>query len=307
MSDTKPLIAVVGATGRQGGSVVDALLRSGKWRVRGLSRNTESAQAKALAAKGVEMVQCHVSNNPEQLVDAFKGAYGVFAMTNFWDPELNQDSQLEQQQGRTMADAAAKAGVHHYIWSGLQDVDKATGGALNLSHYAGKYQVEHYVRTHHKDSFPVQSFVYVGFYFQNVTTFFQPTIEADGALVFRQPLYKHTTLPLFDVNDTGNVVAAIFDKPETYNGESVPIVAQNLTVTQMCEAITKVKGRAARHEPQDFAEWAKDLSTETADNMRWYNDYAPIHEARHAEITAKVYPAMATFEAWLAESSWLAQ
>jgi hypothetical protein len=167
----------------------------------------------------------------------------------------------------------------------------------------------------------------VGFYFQNVTTFFQPTVEADGALVFRQPLYKHTTLPLFDVNDTGNVVAAIFDKvpqcsdipsrhiniltqhvqPETYNGESVPIVAQNLTVTQMCEAITKgarpvvvmfacevdlkltfgwlvgdaVKGRAARHEPQDFAEWAKDLSTETADNMRWYNDYAPIHEARY--------------------------
>ena len=54
--------------------------------------------------------------------------------------------------------------------------------------------------------------VYVGFYFQNVTTFFQPTVEADGALVFRQPLYKHTTLPLFDVNDTGNVVAAIFDK-----------------------------------------------------------------------------------------------
>lgn len=111
----------------------------------------------------------------------------------------------------------------------------------------------------------------MGFYFQNVTTFFQPTIEADGALVFRQPLYKHTTLPLFDVNDTGNVVAAIFDKvsqqhvvpfvstyqqlltyvstmpvqPETYNGESVPIVAQNLTVTQMCEAITK--GAARRH------------------------------------------------------------
>ena len=109
-------------------------------------------------------------------------------MTNFWDPELNQDSQLEQQQGRAMADAAAKAGVHHYIWrytpshihiatceseyvrifSGLQDVDKATGGALNLSHYAGKYQVEHYVRTHHKDSFPVQSFgtSHIGFLYQ---------------------------------------------------------------------------------------------------------------------------------------------
>jgi uncharacterized protein YbjT (DUF2867 family) len=59
------------ATGRQGGSVVDALLRSGKWRVRGLSRNIESDQAKALASKGVEMVQCHV-NNSEQLAGAFK-------------------------------------------------------------------------------------------------------------------------------------------------------------------------------------------------------------------------------------------
>jgi hypothetical protein len=115
------------------------------------------------------------------VIAATKDSYGVFAMTNFWDPELNQDSRLEQQQGRAMADAAAKAGVHHYIWryalmsesissplltiphshlisthSGLQDVDSATGGALNLSHYAGKYEVERYIRASH--SFPVVSF-----------------------------------------------------------------------------------------------------------------------------------------------------
>ncbi len=63
--------------------MVDALLRSGKWRVRGLSRNTESAQAKALAAKGVEMVQCHVSNNPEQLVDAFKVSFSAPVQTTY--------------------------------------------------------------------------------------------------------------------------------------------------------------------------------------------------------------------------------
>jgi hypothetical protein len=113
------------------------------------------------------------------VIVATKDSYGVFAMTNFWDPELNLDSRLEQQQGRAMADAAAKAGVHHYIWryvfmseaisstlltilahvstrSGLQDVDSATGGALNLSHYAGKYEVERYIRASH--SFPVVSF-----------------------------------------------------------------------------------------------------------------------------------------------------
>jgi hypothetical protein len=91
----------------------------------------------------------------------------------------------------------------------------------------------------------------------------------------------------------------------------------------------------ARHEPQDIAEWSKGLSIETVDNMRWYNDYAPIHEARyplplgaqwgsllfkhthelpslptacrHAEITAKVYPGMKSFEDWLAKSNWLSQ
>lgn len=131
----KPIIAVMGATGAQGGSVVDALLKAGKWKVRALTRDPKSARCDALREKGVDVVKAHAGNK-EEIEKAFQvrglrtdyttdpcvandqqGAHGVFAVTNFWDPEIYPNNiPEEERQGRLLADTAVAVGVKHYVW-----------------------------------------------------------------------------------------------------------------------------------------------------------------------------------------------
>lgn len=65
------IIAVVGATGLQGGGVISALTQEGSWKIRGLTRNVESEKAKALASQGVEIIKADTSDE-ESPVKAFK-------------------------------------------------------------------------------------------------------------------------------------------------------------------------------------------------------------------------------------------
>lgn len=142
----KKLITIFGATGNQGGSVVQVFLNDPKlkneWSVRGVSRNAESDSSKKLAAQGVEMVSVslHIRissssliqyltsrqadlDDKASLVKTMKGAYAVFTVTNYWE---KMDMQLEIQQGKNLADAAKENGVEHYIWSSLLNVTKRT-------------------------------------------------------------------------------------------------------------------------------------------------------------------------------------
>ena len=71
--------------GAQGGSVVNSLLATGHYRIRGLTRNPNSNKAKALAAKGVEVVKCDLAVK-EDVKKALKDADIAWIVTNFWDP-----------------------------------------------------------------------------------------------------------------------------------------------------------------------------------------------------------------------------
>ncbi|CAM4930922.1 unnamed protein product [Rotaria socialis] len=86
----KPVIVVVGATGQQGGSVINALINSNKWTVRGLSRNISLEGSQKLIANGAQMISCNIDCFDE-CVEAFKDAYGVFAMTNYWECGMTQE------------------------------------------------------------------------------------------------------------------------------------------------------------------------------------------------------------------------
>ncbi|CAF3636905.1 unnamed protein product [Rotaria socialis] len=112
----KPVIVVVGATDQQGGSVINALINSNKWTVRGLSRNISSEGSQKLIANGVQIISCNIDCFDE-CVEAFKDAYGVFAMTNYWECGMTK----EYEQGMNMVNAAKQQGVRHFIWSSLPD------------------------------------------------------------------------------------------------------------------------------------------------------------------------------------------
>src|ERR1700758_3377673 len=135
MSNSQKLIAVIGATGQQGGAVVRALQASGQFRVRALTRNP------AKHPKIADEVVAADLNRPETLRAAFAGAHGVFVVTNAW--EAGRD---ESRQALAAVNAAKEAGVQHLIWSSLPNVETISGGTFDVPHFTDKAQVERIVR-----------------------------------------------------------------------------------------------------------------------------------------------------------------
>src|ERR1700730_17812760 len=135
LSSNKKLIAVIGATGQQGGGVVRALQGHGQFKVRALTRNPDKHQELA-----EEVVEADLSN-PETLKTAFAGAYGVFLVTNF------QEAGADELQQATAAIRAAKdAGVKHFIWSTLPDVEAISGAKFDVPHFTGKAKIDRVVK-----------------------------------------------------------------------------------------------------------------------------------------------------------------
>ena len=103
---TKKIIVVFGATGVQGGSVVNSILSDPKtaneFKIRGITRDPSKPNAKALSARGVECVAADI-NSKDQISAALKGAYAVFAVTNYWE---TMDGEVEKKQGRAIADVS---------------------------------------------------------------------------------------------------------------------------------------------------------------------------------------------------------
>ena len=125
MTEDRPLIAVVGASGSQGGGVVRALLDRGKFRVRALTRDPGGYSGPADEVVAADLTR------PETLSAAFDGAHGVFLVTNFWEPGTDEIGNA-----RNAVAAATSAGVRHFVWSTLPDVEAISGGAYDVPQIA---------------------------------------------------------------------------------------------------------------------------------------------------------------------------
>lgn len=160
------MIAVMGATGAQGGAVVDALLKNNKFQVRALTRNPSSESAMALVSKGVKEVVKADADDLESLVKAFEGCYGVFAVTNFW-AHMDMGQQM-----RNIGDAGERAQVKHMVVSTLEDsrefVKEGTMPILNeqfksyVPHFDAKGEMSKYIAS----KVPTTQY-YTCFYFEN--------------------------------------------------------------------------------------------------------------------------------------------
>src|SRR2546425_5442889 len=164
---TTQIIAVVGGTGAQGGGVVDALLASGRYAVRVVSRNPASESAEMLKRRGVQVVKGDLLE-PSSLRAAFEGAYGSFLVTNFWDPT---QMQKETEIAKAAVKEARAAGVQHFIWSTLPDAEKLTGGRLKIRHFTGKARVDPAAEA---AGFPRPTVVQAPMYFQNFLSMLEP-------------------------------------------------------------------------------------------------------------------------------------
>src|SRR5260221_3894435 len=174
VSNDRKLIAVVGATGQQGGAVVRALQTSGQFKVRALTRNP--GKHRELAE---EVIEADLDRT-ETLKAAFAGAHGVFLVTNFWEPGTD-----ELKQATAAARAAKDAGIKHFVWSTLPDVEAISGAKLHVPHFTGKAKIDRIV----KDAgFAHHTLVIAPFFYQNIMTLMAPQKQEDGNLGWAIPI-----------------------------------------------------------------------------------------------------------------------
>src|SRR6266480_3684128 len=224
-SNDKKLIAVIGATGHQGGGVVSALQRNGQFKVRALTRNPDKHRELA-----EEVVEADL-DKPETLKTAFEGAHGVFLVTNF--QEAGSD---ELKQATAAVRAAKNSGVKYFIWSTLPDVEAISGGKFNVPHFTGKAKIDRVV----KDAgFENYTFVIAPFYYQNLAGALGPQKQADGSMGWALPL--DPTLRIIhmgDINELGDVVAGAFAHPdEAGNGQYLPLVGDFMSFNEIVETL----------------------------------------------------------------------
>ena len=237
---TKPLVVVTGATSKQGRSVVTSLLRSGRFRVRALTRDPGSAQARTLAAMGAEVVLAALtSGHQRDFAEAFRSAQGAFLMTPPVAPPSPEDFTL----GCQLADAAVEAGVEHIVLSTLENVDERTAGAKYAPHFTDKARVADHVRT-----LPVaHTFVMLSFFYTNVLEYYPPRVEGGTTLMpfylpedFRAPFVDPTTA-------TGPAVLEVLSSPGAYLGASLPVVGEFISPGEMVAAFSRVTGQRAEY------------------------------------------------------------
>jgi uncharacterized protein YbjT (DUF2867 family) len=189
-------IAVFGATGQQGGAVVDALLARGA-RVRALVRTPESDRARALGARGVDLSTIRI-DDPASLVAALEAVDAFYFMT----PEANNLEEVEEEVrvGTALVDAAAAARVPHVVFNSVFGADRETG----VPHHDSKHRIEEYLKLSGLRATMVRATAFM----ENFATVMAPSLE-DGTIVLRLPLPDDIALKMISIKDIGQVAAAI--------------------------------------------------------------------------------------------------
>ncbi|KAJ2028290.1 hypothetical protein IW146_006163 [Coemansia sp. RSA 922] len=247
------LVAIVGATGLQGSSVLKSLHATGKYKLRALSRNPDGNQAASLKAKysGVEWVPANLDDTAS-LRKAFQGANTVFGVTQFFQKDIMErvehgDVDAEYNQGKNIVDAAIAAGVDSIVLSSIDSMKQLSHGKYpGVLHFEGKHKVEEYL-TSLSDKVKGY-FVYLGFYMENFVDFSRISPEDNKTIEFTVPLKPTTKLPLVDTaNDTGPVVAYVLEHPEECLGTVVEVSGGYYEAQDMAKAFTEVTGKPSRY------------------------------------------------------------
>jgi len=227
LSNNRKLIAVIGATGQQGGGVLRALQARGQFKVRALTRNPDKHRELA-----EEVVEADL-DKPETLKPAFEGAHGVFLVTNF-----REEGTDELKQATAAIRAAKDAGVKYFIWSTLPDVEAISGGKFNVPHFTGKAKIDRVVKD---GGFENYTFVVAPFYYQNLAGALSPQKQADGSMGWALPLDPTLrVIHMGDITELGNIVAGAFAHPdEAGNGEYLPLVGDFMSFNEIVETVNR--------------------------------------------------------------------
>ena len=227
LSNNKKLIAVIGATGQQGGGVVRALQTSSQFKVRALTRDPNRHRDLA-----DDVVEADL-NRPETLLPAFAGAHGVFLVTS-----SSLEGTDEFKQGTAAVRAAKAAGVRHFIWSTLPDAKAISGGKFDVPHFTNKAKVDRVVS---EAGFANHTFAIAPFFYQNLAGAMAPQPQADGSVGWALPLDPSVRcIHMGDIRELGPIVAGAFAHPDQAgHGEYLPLVGDFMSFNEIVEVLNR--------------------------------------------------------------------
>lgn len=303
----KKIIAVLGATGAQGGGLVRAILDdpNGGFTARALTRNINSPKAQELARCGAEVVAVDI-DDPASLKRAFAGAYGAYCVTFFWD---HFSVEKEMAEVKAMAEAARAEGLKHVIWSTLEDTRKWVPLDDNrMPTLQGKYKVPHFDGKGESNRFFTDAgvpttFLLTSFYWDNFIYFgMGPATGPDGKLAITLPM-GDKKLPGIAAEDIGRCAYGIFKQGEKFIGHTVAISGENLTGAQMAAALSEVLGKQIQYNsvpPEVFRSFGFPGADDLGNMFQFKADFEDYFSGiRDPEFARSINPSLQDFKTWL--------
>ncbi|MFF7438204.1 NmrA family NAD(P)-binding protein [Streptomyces sp. NPDC008122] len=304
----KKIITVIGATGKQGGGFVRAVLadHASEFAVRAVTRHPDGEPARELKRLGVDEVVRADLDDPPSLAPAFEHAYGAFVVTNFWE---HMSAEREKAQAQAVARAASHAGVQHAIWSTLEDtrdcvpLDDERMPTLQerykVPHFDGKAEADRYFT----DEAVPTTFLRATFYWENLLGAFAPQRGPDGAFQLTYPMGE-SRLSGIAVDDIGKTALAVLRGGADFVAATISIAGEHLKVADMAAALTESLGEPVRYRPLSPDEWrAQGLpgADETGNMFQYYADCEHrFTAARDLTAVRDLNPALQDFATWLA-------
>ncbi|WP_158056266.1 NmrA/HSCARG family protein [Halorussus halophilus] len=280
-------VLVTGATGTQGGAVVDHLLSGdhGEFEVHAMTRHPETSEAHVLADRGAEVVEGDLmqKNNLRPLVEDVDA---VFGMTNFW--EAGFDDEIEQ--GTNLAEVAAEEEIDHFVFSSVGGAERDTG----IAHFDSKWQIEQRIR----ELDPPETIVRPVFFMQNFEGM-RDDIES-GTLAMG--LAEGVSLQMIDADNIGGFVAEAFADPDRYLGEAYELASDELTVESAAQTFADVLDRPVEPIHVSIDDLREQMGEEMAVMFEWFNESG--YEADIEALRANHDVAFSTLEEYLRRHDW---
>jgi hypothetical protein len=280
---SKKIATIIGATGKQGGAAVNVFLQKPEYHVRGITRNADSSAARALKARGVEVVQADL-NDEATLEVAFEGSHVIFGTTDFvpgfvqYGSERGRD--IEAEQGRNVARAAqATPTLEHFIWSTLPSTSVASNGKYTCANFEGKSAANDFIRTL-PDLLAKTVFVMIGWYDSNFNyPCYKPiwVEEANRYVILGDYNSDAALIYIGDVEkNLSPFIKAISEQPEkTKNGAIVLAYTDKIGFEELLKRWAKAQGKEAAYVSTSYEtisllypEWTK-----LADMTRWMGEF----------------------------------
>lgn len=306
----RKIIAVLGATGAQGGGLVRAIQANpaAGFTARAVTRDVNTPKARALAELGAEVVAAD-ADDQASLERAFAGAHGAFCVTFFWD-HLSPDK--EKAQARKMAAAARAADLRHVIWSTLEDTRKWVPLTDDrMPTLQGSYKVPHFdakgeSNVRFTEAGVPTTFLLTSFYWDNFIHFgMGPKPGPDGKLAITLPM-ADKPLSGMAAEDIGRCAFGIFKAGNAYIGKTVAVAGEHLTGTQMAAAFSRALGKEVGYNvvtPAAYRSFGFPGADDLGNMFQFYSEFADYFTSvRDLKVARALNPDLQSFATWLASN-----